>query len=170
MSPFLFQLGAESGVDNPNLRAMKTVFRIMPFVILPLTINFPTVSLSFIRFGLFNLTSHHTERVGARTYILNPLLLRTLSAKILFFSNKHQAVFTYWLTSNCFSLAQVALLRHPLIRDKLRIPERIKHPASALPQNDGFIESMKKGRCLNLCPIGNGFDFHVLFLLIMSVL
>lgn len=41
-----FQLGAESGVDNPNLRAMKTVFRIMPFVILPLTINFPTVSLS----------------------------------------------------------------------------------------------------------------------------
>ncbi|XP_045920882.1 mitochondrial inner membrane protein OXA1L [Micropterus dolomieu] len=94
---FILELGAESGVDNPNLRAMKTVFRIMPFVILPLTINFPT------------------------------------------------AVFTYWLTSNCFSLAQVALLRHPLIRDKLRIPERIKHPASALPQNDGFIESMKKG-------------------------
>ncbi|XP_054608817.1 mitochondrial inner membrane protein OXA1L isoform X2 [Dunckerocampus dactyliophorus] len=94
---FILELGAESGVDNPNLRAMKTVFRIMPFVILPLTINFPT------------------------------------------------AVFTYWLTSNCFSLAQVALLRHPLIRDKLRIPERIKHPPSALPQNDGFFASMKKG-------------------------
>ncbi len=42
------QLGAESGIDNPNLRAMKTVFRIMPLVILPLTINFPTVSLSLI--------------------------------------------------------------------------------------------------------------------------
>lgn len=41
------QLGAESGIDNPNLRAMKTVFRIMPFIILPLTINFPTVSLLF---------------------------------------------------------------------------------------------------------------------------
>ncbi|XP_061524594.1 mitochondrial inner membrane protein OXA1L isoform X1 [Phycodurus eques] len=94
---FILELGAESGVDNPNLRAMKTVFRIMPFVILPLTINFPT------------------------------------------------AVFTYWLTSNCFSLAQVALLRHPPIRDKLRIPERIKYPASDLPQNDGFIASMKKG-------------------------
>ncbi|XP_029932389.1 mitochondrial inner membrane protein OXA1L [Myripristis murdjan] len=94
---FILELGAESGVDNPNLRAMKTVFRIMPFIILPLTINFPT------------------------------------------------AVFTYWLTSNCFSLGQVALLRHPLIRDKLKIPERISHPASALPQNDGFIESMKKG-------------------------
>ncbi|XP_077357561.1 mitochondrial inner membrane protein OXA1L isoform X2 [Festucalex cinctus] len=94
---FILELGAESGVDNPNLRAMKTVFRIMPFVILPLTINFPT------------------------------------------------AVFTYWLTSNCFSLAQVALLRHPLVRDKLRIPERIKHPASALPHNDGFVASMRKG-------------------------
>ncbi|XP_071374360.1 mitochondrial inner membrane protein OXA1L isoform X2 [Centroberyx affinis] len=94
---FILELGAESGVDNPNLRAMKTVFRIMPFVILPLTINFPT------------------------------------------------AVFTYWLTSNCFSLGQVALLRHPLVREKLKIPERITHPASDLPQNDGFIASIKKG-------------------------
>lgn len=44
---FCPQLGAESGIDNPNLRAMKTVFRIMPLVIFPLTINFPTVSKSF---------------------------------------------------------------------------------------------------------------------------
>ncbi|XP_028285015.1 mitochondrial inner membrane protein OXA1L isoform X2 [Parambassis ranga] len=94
---FILELGAESGVDNPNMRAMKTVFRIMPFVILPFTINFPT------------------------------------------------AVFTYWVTSNCFSLSQVALLRHPLVRKKLRIPERIKHSPSALPQNDGLIESIKKG-------------------------
>nr|XP_019951243.1 PREDICTED: mitochondrial inner membrane protein OXA1L isoform X1 [Paralichthys olivaceus] len=94
---FILELGAESGIDNPNLRAMKTVFRIMPFVILPLTINFPT------------------------------------------------AVFTYWLTSNCFSLGQVALLRHPVVRERLRIPEKIKHPESALPQSDGFLSSMKKG-------------------------
>ncbi|XP_010899007.2 mitochondrial inner membrane protein OXA1L [Esox lucius] len=93
----ILELGAESGVDNPNLKAMKTVFRIMPFVILPLTINFPT------------------------------------------------AVFTYWMTSNCFSLAQVGLLKHPLVRKKLRIPERISHPSSALPQNEGFIETVKKG-------------------------
>lgn len=94
---FILELGAESGIDNPNLRAMKTVFRIMPLVILPLTINFPT------------------------------------------------AVFTYWLTSNCFSLGQVALLRHPEVRKRLRIPERIQHPASALPQSEGFFTSMKKG-------------------------
>lgn len=71
-------------------------------------------------------------------------------SKIILFSIKPQAVFTYWLTSNCFSLAQVALLRHPVIRTKLNIPERIKHPASVMPQNDGFIESMKKGSCLGL--------------------
>ncbi|XP_030609623.1 mitochondrial inner membrane protein OXA1L isoform X2 [Archocentrus centrarchus] len=94
---FILELGAESGIDNPNLRAMKTVFRIMPLVIFPLTVNFPT------------------------------------------------AIFTYWLTSNCFSLCQVALLRHPVIRNKLKIPERIKHPDSAMPQSDGLIESMKKG-------------------------
>ncbi|XP_051573965.1 mitochondrial inner membrane protein OXA1L-like isoform X1 [Myxocyprinus asiaticus] len=93
----ILELGAESGVDNPNLRAMKTVFRIMPFVILPLTINFPT------------------------------------------------AVFTYWMTSNLFSLGQVALLRHPAVRQKFHIPERITHPPSALPKNEGFIESIKKG-------------------------
>ncbi|XP_016398631.1 mitochondrial inner membrane protein OXA1L-like [Sinocyclocheilus rhinocerous] len=93
----ILELGAESGVDNPNMRAMKTVFRIMPFVILPMTINFPT------------------------------------------------AVFTYWMTSNLFSLGQVALLRHPVVRQKLRIPERITHPSSALPPNEGFIKSIKKG-------------------------
>ncbi|KAK5893455.1 hypothetical protein CgunFtcFv8_006326 [Champsocephalus gunnari] len=63
---FILEFGAESGVENPQLRHLKTVFRIMPFVVLPFTISFPT------------------------------------------------AVFTYWLTSNCFSLGQVALLRHPL--------------------------------------------------------
>ncbi|KAM7377228.1 hypothetical protein PAMA_013827 [Pampus argenteus] len=92
----ILELGAESGIDNPNMKAMKNVFRIIPFIVLPLTINFPT------------------------------------------------AVFTYWMTSNCFTLGQVALLRHPLIREKLRIPEKIKHPKSAMPEQDGFIESMKK--------------------------
>ncbi|KAF5905428.1 mitochondrial inner membrane protein OXA1L-like, partial [Clarias magur] len=93
----ILELGAESGVDNPNLRAMKTVFRIMPFIILPMTINFPT------------------------------------------------AVFTYWMTSNLFSLGQVALLRHPAVRDKLNIPVRITHAPSALPPSDGFVQSVRKG-------------------------
>ena len=128
----LFQLGAESGVDNPNLRAMKTVFRIMPFVILPLTINFPTVSLSFTHSPFF-----FTVHIITKSHFL--------IVKVFF--SRLQAVFTYWLTSNCFSLGQVALLRHPLVRDKLRIPEKIKHPESALPQTEGFFSTMKKGEC-----------------------
>ncbi|XP_053558267.1 mitochondrial inner membrane protein OXA1L [Bombina bombina] len=93
----VLELGAESGVDNPNLRVMKTVFRIMPLVILPLTINFPT------------------------------------------------AVFTYWVTSNIFSLAQVGFLKIPVVRQKLRIPERLKHDPSLLPKNEGFLKSLKNG-------------------------
>ncbi|KAL2078981.1 hypothetical protein ACEWY4_024725 [Coilia grayii] len=93
----ILELGAESGIDNPNLKAMKTVLRIMPFVILPLTINFPT------------------------------------------------AVFTYWMTSNLFTLSQVALLNQPLVRQRLRIPEKIVHPPSALPAQEGFIKTIQKG-------------------------
>ncbi|CAH2294532.1 mitochondrial inner membrane OXA1L [Pelobates cultripes] len=93
----VLELGAESGVNNPNLRIMKTVFRVMPLVILPLTMNFPT------------------------------------------------AVFMYWVTSNIFSLAQVSFLRIPYVRNKLRIPERIKHDPSSLPQQEGFLKSLKSG-------------------------
>ncbi|KAG8596241.1 hypothetical protein GDO81_001781 [Engystomops pustulosus] len=93
----VLELGAESGINNPNLKIMKTVFRVMPLVILPLTINFPT------------------------------------------------AVFTYWVTSNFFSIAQVAFLRIPAVRTKLRIPEQIKHDASVLPNQDGFVKSLKNG-------------------------
>uniref|UniRef100_V9KZ66 Oxidase (Cytochrome c) assembly 1-like protein n=1 Tax=Callorhinchus milii TaxID=7868 RepID=V9KZ66_CALMI len=93
----ILELGAESGVDNPNLRTMKTVFRIMPLAILPFTINFPT------------------------------------------------AVFTYWMTSNVFSLIQVGFLRIPAVRHRLKIPDRIQHSPEKLPQNQGFIKSLQSG-------------------------
>ncbi|XP_068098042.1 mitochondrial inner membrane protein OXA1L [Hyperolius riggenbachi] len=93
----VLELGAESGVDNPNLRVMKTVFRVMPLIIFPITMHFPT------------------------------------------------AVFTYWVTSNLFSIAQVTFLKIPSVREKLRIPQRIKHDPSVLPQNEGFIKSLKSG-------------------------
>ncbi|XP_061444195.1 mitochondrial inner membrane protein OXA1L [Rhineura floridana] len=93
----ILELGAESGVSNPNLRVMKTVFRVMPLFILPITISFPT------------------------------------------------AIFTYWLTSNLFSLVQVAVLRLPAVRTRLRIPQRVEHSPAALPPQEGFIKSLKKG-------------------------
>ncbi|XP_041054660.1 mitochondrial inner membrane protein OXA1L-like [Carcharodon carcharias] len=93
----IIELDAESGVDNPNLRTMKVVFRIMLLVILLFTMSFPT------------------------------------------------AVFTYWLTSNIYSLVQVGFLRIPAVRRKLKIPEQIKHDSSVLPCSEGFLKSMKSG-------------------------
>uniref|UniRef100_A0A803SLA0 OXA1L mitochondrial inner membrane protein n=1 Tax=Anolis carolinensis TaxID=28377 RepID=A0A803SLA0_ANOCA len=94
----ILELGAESGVSNPNLRVMKTVFRVMPIAILPLTISFPT------------------------------------------------AIFTYWMTSNLFSLVQVGVLRLPAVRTRLRIPERVEHDPADLPPQEGFVKSLKKGK------------------------
>ncbi|XP_036591177.1 mitochondrial inner membrane protein OXA1L [Trichosurus vulpecula] len=55
------------------------------------------------------------------------------------------AVFTYWLSSNLFSLAQVAFLKMPAVRTWLRIPKRILHEPSQLPAQEGLIKSLKTG-------------------------
>ncbi|XP_035531653.1 mitochondrial inner membrane protein OXA1L [Morone saxatilis] len=91
----IMQLGIKSNIDSPYGRALKYTSRLMPFLVFPLTMNFPA------------------------------------------------AVFTYWLTSNCFSLGQLALLRHPSVKHILGIPERIQHPPSNLPRQN-MIESMMK--------------------------
>ncbi|XP_075067578.1 mitochondrial inner membrane protein OXA1L [Mixophyes fleayi] len=93
----VIELGAEFGVNNPQLVVMKNVMRVMPLAVFAFTLNFPT------------------------------------------------AVFMYWATSNFFSIAQVALLRIPAVRQKLKIPEKIIYDPSALPQKDGFIKSLQKG-------------------------
>ncbi|XP_007662256.1 mitochondrial inner membrane protein OXA1L [Ornithorhynchus anatinus] len=93
----VLELGAETGVNNANLRVMKTVIRVMPLVVLPFTIHFPT------------------------------------------------AVFTYWLSSNLFSLAQVAFLRVPAVRTRLGIPARLVHDPAQLPPQEGLIKSIKTG-------------------------
>lgn len=55
------------------------------------------------------------------------------------------AVFMYWLSSNLFSLSQVACLRIPAVRNVLKIPQRVVHDASKLPPREGFLQSFKKG-------------------------
>uniref|UniRef100_A0A670YRH9 Membrane insertase YidC/Oxa/ALB C-terminal domain-containing protein n=1 Tax=Pseudonaja textilis TaxID=8673 RepID=A0A670YRH9_PSETE len=75
----VLELGAETGVSNPSYHMMKTIFRVMPILLLPITINFPT------------------------------------------------AIFTYWLTSNLYSLGQVLLLRLPSVRTFFRIPKQQVH-------------------------------------------
>uniref|UniRef100_G3WFP3 OXA1L mitochondrial inner membrane protein n=1 Tax=Sarcophilus harrisii TaxID=9305 RepID=G3WFP3_SARHA len=92
----ILELGAETGVNNASLRMMKNFFRVLPLVVLPFTINFPT------------------------------------------------AVFTYWFSSNLFSLVQVAFLQIPAVRIWLRIPKRIPPEPGQVFLQDGFIKTIKK--------------------------
>ncbi|KAM3821784.1 mitochondrial inner membrane protein OXA1L [Vipera latastei] len=93
----VLEFGAETGVSNPSYHVMKTVFRVMPLVLLPITINFPT------------------------------------------------AIFTYWLTSNLYSLGQVLLLRSPTVRAFLHMPKPEIHKPAAGQAPKGLIDSFKTG-------------------------
>jgi len=42
----IFQLGADVGVSNPAMKSMKAVMRIMAVVAIPLTAQFPSVSVA----------------------------------------------------------------------------------------------------------------------------
>lgn len=42
-----FQLGTEMGVHNPAMKTMKTIMRILAVAMIPLTAQFPTVSLFY---------------------------------------------------------------------------------------------------------------------------
>ncbi|XP_038069016.1 mitochondrial inner membrane protein OXA1L-like [Patiria miniata] len=93
----VLELGGEAGVSSAQMQKMKTIFRIMPFALLPLIASMP------------------------------------------------KAVFVYWLTSNIFSISQVAILKIPAVRTRLNIPEKIKHNPQDMPKSEGFIQSMKSG-------------------------
>lgn len=54
-------------------------------------------------------------------------------------------MFTYWLTSNAFSLAQTGLLRVPAVRARLRIPPP-GAPAPGPPKTPGgILGRLRKG-------------------------
>ncbi|KAM9202944.1 mitochondrial inner membrane protein OXA1L isoform 3-T3 [Dugong dugon] len=55
------------------------------------------------------------------------------------------AVFMYWLSSNMFSLGQVACLRIPAVRTVLKIPQRVVHDPDKLAPQEGFVKSFKRG-------------------------
>ncbi|XP_035970721.1 mitochondrial inner membrane protein OXA1L [Halichoerus grypus] len=55
------------------------------------------------------------------------------------------AVFMYWLSSNMFSLVQVACLRIPAVRTILKIPQRVVHDSNKLLPREGFVKSFKRG-------------------------
>ncbi|ERE89351.1 inner membrane protein OXA1L [Cricetulus griseus] len=93
----VLELGAETGVQSSDLQFMRNIIRVMPLMVLPVTIHFPS------------------------------------------------AVFMYWLSSNLFSLCQVACLRIPAVRTVLKIPQRVIHDPDTLPPREGFLKSFKTG-------------------------
>ncbi|KAK2509571.1 hypothetical protein MC885_013412 [Smutsia gigantea] len=93
----VLELGAETGVQSSDLQWMRNITRLMPLVVLPITIHFPS------------------------------------------------AVFMYWLSSNMFSLGQVACLRIPAVRTVFKIPQRVVHDSNKLLPREGFLKSFKKG-------------------------
>lgn len=93
----VLELGAETGVQSSDLQWMRNITRLMPLVVLPITIHFPS------------------------------------------------AVFMYWLSSNMFSLGQVACLRIPAVRTVFKIPQRIVHDSNKLLPREGFLKSFKRG-------------------------
>lgn len=69
-----------------------------------------------------------------------------------------QAVFTYWLTSNSFSLLQTGLLRIPALRAKLGVAPPLAPPQApptgpAPPAKGGLLRQLRKGE-------GNGAKSH----------
>ncbi|XP_035679031.1 mitochondrial inner membrane protein OXA1L-like [Branchiostoma floridae] len=93
----IIELGSELGVENPQMKMMKNVMRVVSLMILPLTASFPT------------------------------------------------AIFTYWMTSNTFTIAQISLLKVPAVRQWLKMPNKIQHDPSSLKKSEGFIKGMKSG-------------------------
>ncbi|XP_068777978.1 mitochondrial inner membrane protein OXA1L isoform X4 [Struthio camelus] len=71
-------------------------------------------------------------------------LLRLLPLLVLpFILHFPTAIFTYWLTSNAFSLVHTGLLRVPAVRAWLRVPPP---PPPAPPQpSPGLLQSLRKG-------------------------
>lgn len=55
----------------------------------------------------------------------------------------------YWLSSNLFSLGQVACLRIPAVRTVLKIPQRVVHDSNKLPPQEGFLKSFRRGKALS---------------------
>ncbi|XP_070623055.1 mitochondrial inner membrane protein OXA1L-like [Erythrolamprus reginae] len=55
------------------------------------------------------------------------------------------AIFTYWLTSNLFSIMQILLFRLPAVRSAFHIPQTLEHKSNSLPSKEDFLKSIKEG-------------------------
>ena len=58
-----------------------------------------------------------------------------------------QGLFMYWITSSLFSIGQISLLKFPVVRAQLGIPEMVKHPP-AEKSGEGFFASAMSSKPL----------------------
>lgn len=84
-------------------------------------------------------------RMEAQNMQMMRYLLRAVPLIMLPFTiNFPGAILVYWCSTNFISLAQVGLLKVPVIRDFFKIPRLIKHSPDSLPiKKKGFVEGAK---------------------------
>ncbi|NXB85999.1 OXA1L protein, partial [Vidua chalybeata] len=131
----VLELGAETGVSAPGAGPVRQILRLLPLLFLPFIVHFPAVSWGR---GLFQ-RGVATLRRGVATLKVGPAPLAVSSPLI---GRSPQAVFTYWLTSNSFSLLQTGLLRVPALRAKLGVappPAAQATPTGPAPRGKGGV-------------------------------
>ncbi|NXF13319.1 OXA1L protein, partial [Smithornis capensis] len=124
----VLELGAETGVSAPGAGAMRQLLRLLPLFFLPFILHFPTL------LGVGGASG----KGGASCEPFQHLV----GVSLALIGSFPQAVFTYWLTSNSFSLLQTLLLRVPALRAKVGMAPP---PATATPTPTGFPQKKKEG-------------------------
>ncbi|XP_025049324.1 mitochondrial inner membrane protein OXA1L-like [Alligator sinensis] len=108
-----------------------------PFYILPLVAT--GSAMTVMQLATEGDMNNPNLKLMTRVFSVVPLIILPFTFKL------STAVFTYWLTSNTLSLVQVGLLRLPVVRTWLRIPQRVEHKPNLLPKREGFFKNLKTG-------------------------
>ncbi|NXO05382.1 OXA1L protein, partial [Rhinopomastus cyanomelas] len=119
----VLELGAETGVSNPGTGTVRQILRLLPLIFLPFIIHFPTVRPQWMK----------CHPIGCWGDGMSPHWLL------------ERAIFTYWLTSNTFSLVHTGVLRIPAVRRRLGIvnPPPAPAPNPSVPRK-GLLGQLKQ--------------------------
>lgn len=106
-----------------------------PYYVLPIICSFSM--LASIELG---------GEVGVRTPHMETMktIFRIMAVALIpFTAHFPAAIFSYWVTSNLFTIGQVGLLKSSAVRRAVGIPEMIKH--ENLPEAGSWLENLKAG-------------------------
>uniref|UniRef100_A0A670ZQC9 Membrane insertase YidC/Oxa/ALB C-terminal domain-containing protein n=1 Tax=Pseudonaja textilis TaxID=8673 RepID=A0A670ZQC9_PSETE len=111
-----------------------------PYYILPVMVSVTMWIVTEVRFGQFE-TGPPNPNLDLMKKVFRVMPVVFLPFIISF----PTAIFTYWLTSNLFSIMQILLFRLPAARAFFHIPERVEHKPKSLPTQEDFLRSIKEG-------------------------